>query len=102
MTSRVSRSVYWWRCEDCGTTWTYRGTPRRCDICGGSMTRTERATVVKTIQHRRESALLDYGECSWCKNRRVLVTCPCRACDRLEASGKLRWRVCRKCALKLG
>ena len=59
-----------------------------------------RADAEKVAQARRESALRCHGECSWCKKRRVLVTCSCRACDRLEADGRPRWRVCRKCALE--
>ena len=38
------------------------------------------------------------GPCSHCGKIRVLVTCPCRSCDRLEAQHQSRWRVCKKCA----
>jgi len=31
------RHLQWFRCEDCGSKWTSRGTLRKCSDCGGDM-----------------------------------------------------------------
>ncbi len=53
-------------------------------------------------RYKRVEATPAVGECTYChRHPRILVACPCRACDRLEVEGKVRWRVCRSCSAKL-